>query len=704
MKLAIRPLAALLVLALAGCGGGSGDGATDGGGGPPATAPVITTQPVARSVTAPASATFSVVASGTAPLTYQWRSSGNGADWTLISGATGASYQTGTTDAAMDGRYFSVVVGNSAGSVTSASVRLTVAVTPAGPTGPSGEFPHTANPLAVAITPAAAAVAGFDVVSSTRADVQFDAGATDVALDNGVTVSIGLPGNAFLEDQSLAITPVTVAALDASHPLPFQTVLAGFMLGTADAGLPELKTLNALHIRFTLNSQALDALGGEPVMFSARADGTQLHLVPVFRNDDGSWSASTLTTSVDHLGIFGVASLSDQAATLAAAWPAFEDFQLEAAVAPPSYQWRKAGLAGQSKPRTSLTALMAKLLHAAAAPETDDGFAQMKARIDAYYNDQVAPAIAAANAANADLEQFRDASVKILSWERMRQLLGIADESDLAATNLLVDYTLRGLQVGLQECSSGPSVAATAQVLGLLRQAQLLGIQTDTTAQAVFETCGRARYDVSIAWSQAHHAEYDTRFDGDPANSRTTSYRSNVTLAGGLHLLDASYEVNSVQLDATSVYESVCAEGAYFCNYLKSTVTSHDTSPTVNQCGSGLYGGYSIDRWNLDARGHLATPLLSIRFQNPFGCAAASFIAATSQASQTDVDASGNSSTRTVNISDSVDTTPWSGTATTGSSTRIVRASRPVSIAYGSGTERWTTSLTFKVVELPNSR
>src|SRR5207249_8024356 len=50
-----------------------------------ATAPTITTQPVNQTVTAGQSATFTVVAYGTAPLSYQWQK--NGAN---IPGATSA--------------------------------------------------------------------------------------------------------------------------------------------------------------------------------------------------------------------------------------------------------------------------------------------------------------------------------------------------------------------------------------------------------------------------------------------------------------------------------------------------------------------------------------------------------------------------------------------------------------------------------------
>ena len=67
-------------------------------------------------------ATFTVTASGTAPLSYQWQKGG-----TSISGATAASYTTPATTLTDDTATFQVVVSNSAGSVTSNSAKLTVA-------------------------------------------------------------------------------------------------------------------------------------------------------------------------------------------------------------------------------------------------------------------------------------------------------------------------------------------------------------------------------------------------------------------------------------------------------------------------------------------------------------------------------------------------------------------------------------------------
>ena len=88
-------------------------------------APTIAAQPQSASVLAGQSASFSVTASGSAPLAYQWRRNG-----VPIAGATAASYTTPATVAGDSGAAFSVVVSNSAGSVTSSAAALTVATPP----------------------------------------------------------------------------------------------------------------------------------------------------------------------------------------------------------------------------------------------------------------------------------------------------------------------------------------------------------------------------------------------------------------------------------------------------------------------------------------------------------------------------------------------------------------------------------------------
>jgi hypothetical protein len=97
--------------------------------------PAITTQPANVTVNAGSSATFSVTATGSNPLTFQWSRNG-----TPIGVATMATYSIPNVTTAQAGTY-SVTVANAAGSVTSNSVTLTVnnpAPTPPPPSSGGG--------------------------------------------------------------------------------------------------------------------------------------------------------------------------------------------------------------------------------------------------------------------------------------------------------------------------------------------------------------------------------------------------------------------------------------------------------------------------------------------------------------------------------------------------------------------------------------
>ncbi|MCD9017091.1 PQQ-dependent sugar dehydrogenase [Parachryseolinea silvisoli] len=117
-------------------------------------APAIVTQPASQTVTAGQPVTFSVTATGTAPLSYQWQR--NNAN---ITGATSASYTIANTQASHAGTY-RVIVSNSAGSVTSSNATLTVNA-------------FNAPPEAQIVTPAAGAL------YSGGQTIQFSGSATD---------------------------------------------------------------------------------------------------------------------------------------------------------------------------------------------------------------------------------------------------------------------------------------------------------------------------------------------------------------------------------------------------------------------------------------------------------------------------------------------------------------------------------------------
>jgi hypothetical protein len=83
--------------------------------------PIITTQPAGKAVTAGQTATFNVAATGTSPMSFQWKKDG-----ALVSGATSSVFTTPPTTTSGSGAQLSVVVSNTAGSVTSNAATLTV--------------------------------------------------------------------------------------------------------------------------------------------------------------------------------------------------------------------------------------------------------------------------------------------------------------------------------------------------------------------------------------------------------------------------------------------------------------------------------------------------------------------------------------------------------------------------------------------------
>jgi 6-phosphogluconolactonase (cycloisomerase 2 family) len=125
VRTSLAVVVALSSCALLACGSSStpeGDAGTPDAGAPDAGAAVaITSQPGDQSVTVGATATFSVVATGSGTLTYVWKQNGG-----AISGATSATYLKTGAALAEDGFTYTVTVSNAQGSVTSAPATLHV--------------------------------------------------------------------------------------------------------------------------------------------------------------------------------------------------------------------------------------------------------------------------------------------------------------------------------------------------------------------------------------------------------------------------------------------------------------------------------------------------------------------------------------------------------------------------------------------------
>jgi hypothetical protein len=115
--MSMRRSLSLAVLLLAACSSSNHGGSA----GDVPQAPQITTQPAAQSVGVGETATFNVIATGTAPLAYQWQRNG-----TAISGATAAGYTIPAAESTDNGAAFKVTITNSAGAITSNAATLTV--------------------------------------------------------------------------------------------------------------------------------------------------------------------------------------------------------------------------------------------------------------------------------------------------------------------------------------------------------------------------------------------------------------------------------------------------------------------------------------------------------------------------------------------------------------------------------------------------
>ena len=171
-------LSCIVVAALfAACGGGGSTSNPTTPSGSAATAPTITAQPVNATGTVGSTATFTVVAAGTDPLTYQWQKNG-----TAVSGATAASYTTPALQIGDDGAMYAVVVTNSAGTVTSASAKLSITAQPASGSSAADVVTFKNDALRsgqylveTTLTPANVNSASFGLLHNPKVDGKVDA-------------------------------------------------------------------------------------------------------------------------------------------------------------------------------------------------------------------------------------------------------------------------------------------------------------------------------------------------------------------------------------------------------------------------------------------------------------------------------------------------------------------------------------------------
>jgi len=177
-------------------------------------APTIATQPASQTVTAGQTATFSVAANGTAPLTYQWKK--NGAN---ISGATASSYTTPATSTADNGATFAVVVSNSAGSATSGSATLTV--------NPATVVAPTITTEPASVTVVAGQTATFTVAANGTAPLTYQWQKNSANISGATGSTYTTPATVTSDSGSTFTAVVSNSAGNATSNVAVLTVNAG---------------------------------------------------------------------------------------------------------------------------------------------------------------------------------------------------------------------------------------------------------------------------------------------------------------------------------------------------------------------------------------------------------------------------------------------------------------------------------------------
>ncbi|MBI4658430.1 MAG: immunoglobulin domain-containing protein [Verrucomicrobia bacterium] len=311
--------------------------------------PTILRQPQGRAALAGEPTSFSVTASGTPPLGYQWRL--NGAD---IPGATDSTYIVPAVTAASEGDY-TVLVRNIAGSVTSEAAKLTVSARPritqqpqrqtasGGGTASFGVVAEGTPPITYQWQFNGANIAGANSATLTLQNIRAtDAGAYQVVVSN--------PSGHVLSDAASLLVNVPI------------TIVAGPQSQTAAAGGTLVFTVSAvgtppLSYQWRFNGSNLPGATGPSFSVGSVQPSNAGQYSVVVQNVAGSATSgdATLTVNVPP-------SIQTHPASRNATPGDNVTFSVTATGgAPLSYQWQKNGqtIGGATNPTLTLSNVQA---------------------------------------------------------------------------------------------------------------------------------------------------------------------------------------------------------------------------------------------------------------------------------------------------------------------------------------------------------
>ncbi len=304
-------------------------------------APVIVKQPSALAIVAGGTASFTVIASGPAPFTYQWRKEGVNLSSFLNPTATAATFSLLSASLSDAGSY-TVAVSNAAGSVTSNAALLIVTST-------------STPPVIVAQPSSFAALVGgrasLTVVASGTAPLTYQWRKDGAAISGATSATFGL---------------VSAASSDAGS----YTVVVTNPAGSANSAAAILSVYVAPTITTQPISQTVNAggsasftviVGGTaPLSFQWKKDGATINgatsgtcmLSSVTSADAGSYTVvvtnpgSSITSNAAVLTVPTIPTITIQPQTQIVQQGTIATLTVAASGVPaPTYQWSKDGIA-----------------------------------------------------------------------------------------------------------------------------------------------------------------------------------------------------------------------------------------------------------------------------------------------------------------------------------------------------------------------
>ncbi|MEY2880303.1 MAG: hypothetical protein RLZZ15_2683 [Verrucomicrobiota bacterium] len=253
----------------------------------PINPPAITAQPAATSLNPGQAGALTVAATGTAPLTYQWRKDGAN-----VAGATGAAL-TFASAATADAGSYSVVITNAFGTVTSAAAALTITTAP---------IPATITRQPASVVANLGDDVSFSVAAFGSAPIVFQWQKNGVAIPGATNTTLSLTRITAADAGSYRVTVNAGVAGPAGTPATLGSAPATLAVNTAPA--------------ITTQPASITTAAGQTATFTVAATGSPAPSFQWSRNGVALAGATTATLTVANVtladtGVYTVALIND---------------------------------------------------------------------------------------------------------------------------------------------------------------------------------------------------------------------------------------------------------------------------------------------------------------------------------------------------------------------------------------------------------